>query len=336
MRQLTDLRDCTNPLGPSSKTKNALRKGINHLHAFPAVKAAALRRYIARSGGIGEANILLGCGATHLLDLFLRAWHPALVTTPGPVSCKFRRVLGDCNAEPLVLTSRCEGEPLFDTETFLRLVGDGDAVILPNPHNITGRLLAGDDLARVMEETEKKGRMLVIDETFLEFTGSASPLREAVASKGTIILRSFSIFHGLAGLRLGYAIGPETVLDRIRAMEPGYGINAAGCEAALASLKDRGFRNRTAKFIFEEKQYFLKKLAPIKSLHVLDTACNFLLLALDQPPGKVKAQLLGRGVLIDEFEDEKGVVFMRLPIRTHRLNARIARLLTYITREYKV
>jgi len=141
------------------------------------------------------------------------------------------------------------------------------------------------------------------------------------------------LFHALAGMRLGYALGSQRVLDLVAGVaEPGP-VSTVAAAGALASLRDRGFSRRTAEFLAAEKAYMTAKLGLIKGIRPIDTACNFLLVAVEKPVTDLRSRFLQRHILIEVFEEEKGRELIRLPLRRRRENARFARTLARIMAE---
>jgi histidinol-phosphate aminotransferase len=184
-----------------------------------------------------------------------------------------------------------------------------------------------------MEALDGSHKILVIDEGLAGFVKTDSPVEAAIHSANVLILRTFSFFHALAGMRLGYALGSQRVLDLVAGVaEPGP-VSTVAAAGALASLRDKGFPRRTAEFLAAEKAYMTAKLGLIKGIRPIDTGCNFLLLAVEKPVTDLRSRFLQRRILIEVFEEEKGRQLIRLPLRRRRENARFARTLARIMAE---
>jgi len=109
-------------------------------------------------------------------------------------------------------------------------------------------------------------------------------------------------------------------------------VNAVASAAAISSLRDRGFRGRTGEFIRTEKAYLMEKLGRIPGAEVIDTSCPFVLVRLQMSAHDLKKRLEERHILIEAFEDEKGLTFARAPARRRRENARLAKTLARMVR----
>ncbi len=108
-----------------------------------------------------------------------------------------------------------------------------DMLLVPNPHGMTGALIPLSILHAVIDRIEGSETMLVLDEGLIEFTEGGSPVDWAAQSRNVVILRSFSLYHGLAGLRLGYVVGRASLLDPLAgAARPGP-VNTVAAAAAI-------------------------------------------------------------------------------------------------------
>jgi threonine-phosphate decarboxylase len=126
-------------------------------------------------------------------------------------------------------------------------------------------------------------------------------------------------------------IGSTKLIQKIRNVLSPPQINSIAPYAALASLKDTGYKKRTLKFIEQEKGYILKKLSDIQGLKVFDTPCNFLLLEIEKEgSSNFKDLFLKHNILIDEYMGEKDEHFIRLPVKRRKLNATFVKMLKKI------
>jgi threonine-phosphate decarboxylase len=331
LRRVMDFTTGSNPLGPSNKAKHAIRKCIKNLDRYPDEKTRYLRRYICKKESIGDENIVFGHGSTHLIGAILQVVKPGVACIPSPFSYKTEDILNryDVRIKPFPLNK--ESGFSLDIEKFLQSIECADIVIISNPHNITGSVIPAVDIDYLIEAMGRINKILIIDETYREFTELVSPVRHVIQSDPSLIMRTFSTFHALAGLRIGYMIGSTKLIQKIRNVLGPLQINSIAPYAALASLKDTGYKKRTLKFIEQEKRYILRKLSDIEGLKVFDTPCNFLLLVIEKEEHKNFRDLfLKHHILIDEYVDEKNGHFIRLPIKRHKLNAFFVKMLKKI------
>lgn len=111
---------------------------------------------------------------------------------------------------------RASGAEVVVTDKLDELA-DMDAAVIVNPNNPDGRLVAVSDLLRLAEALRKRGGLLIADESFIDFLSPGASLVPILPRDGAIVLRSFGKAYGLAGLRLGFAIAPEPMAERLRA-----------------------------------------------------------------------------------------------------------------------
>ncbi len=332
-RQVLDFTLLTNPLGPSGKAKHAMRKALKEAQVPPDRQTRYLRGFIAKKEHVAPGNILFGHGSTQILDLLLAAAMPGKLLAPSPLSVCRAGLLERHRTEFISFASCEAGQFAPDAAQLIARLGPADMLLIPNPHPVTGTVVSLGFLREVVDAINGSHRILVIDETLAGFVKADSPVQAAIHSANVLILRTFSLFHALAGMRLGYALGSQRVLDLVRSVaEPGP-VSTVAAAGALASLRDRGFLTRSAEFVAAEKAYMTAKLGRIKGIRAIDTGCNFLLVAVELPVADLQSRFLQKNILIDVFEDEKGRHLIRLPLRRRRENARFARTLTRIMAE---
>lgn len=325
-----DFASGANPLGPSNKAKHAIRKGIKHLSFPPDEGIRYLKRYICKRERIKENSILFGQDLSHILHAVTNTALPNKVFALSPVSLAYKAVFNRYNMTLITFpVTEKNGFPV-DMTSLMEHIRDADMAVLANPHDITGATLSVEDLNRIVEETDRQGKTLVIDETYIEFTQSAAPVRQIVESEKAIIFRTFSAFHALSGLPAAYAIGSPALISKISGNIVLPQVSALAYMAAFASLKDKGYKERTQKFIKEEKQFIMEKIKDISRLEIFDTPCNFFLLKIREPIKDLEDLFLKRNILIDTYTDDAGIIYIRMPLKTHKFNARFIKVLRNI------
>ena len=326
VRQVLDYTTGVNPLGSSNKAKHAIRKGAGHLDVFPDRRMTYLKRYLCARERLEADCIVFGAGSTCLLDLLLRIGGPR-VGILSPLSSVREETLRAHYAD-IRRVRAGEGRPFsVDPEKLLEVMKEVDVLIVSHPHDMTGAVISPDGLSLLIEGADRLGRVLVIDEAYRDYTDLGSPIREAAASASTVVLRTFSLFHGLAGLRFGYAAGAKRLVEEMSAARPFVEVNGLAPHAAMLSLKDEGFRERSMRFIEDEKSYLRGKIAAIKGVELVETSCNFVLLALSVEEDLLRASFMERKILVDTFSCESGETYIRLPMGGHKANAQFVRAL---------
>jgi histidinol-phosphate/aromatic aminotransferase/cobyric acid decarboxylase-like protein len=333
--RVMDFRSGTNPLGPSLRARHAIRKAVKNLSCFPDRQVRHLQRFICKTEGICSENLLFGCGTTQLLAALVRALKPSVVGLPFPVSRHYRLFFESLGVIIRELPVTWKEDHRFGSKGLGPVIEEAEVIFLPYPHDVTGTYPSRDDLAALITDIGKMNKVLVIDEAYLGYTDLPSPVSEVAGSNDAIILRSFSLFHALAGLKIGYALGSRSLLAQIEKGLFGSQVNSFASAAALASLRDDNYRRRTKAFIEKEKAFMAGRIARHEGLIAEDTCCNFILLHFDGTPAGLETLLLDRGILVEEYQGEEGRQFLRVPVRSHKFNARFLRVLGGILKSVK-
>ena len=332
VRQISDFTSDVNPIGPSNKAKNAIRKSIKLLEFQPDKKARYLRRYLCRHETIGEDCIVFGAGLSSLMHSIFLATKPNEILLVSPVSKRYREILDGLGINIHLFHTEEKGRFQFtiDVNGIIDRLAHIDMVILPNPHDVTGLMLTPSDLNALMDVMEKDGKILLIDESYLDFTTGVSFIKRATEAKNTILIKTFSSFYALEGLPIGYAAGSSDLVKQLNDNTSLFQMNTLAYAAALASLKDKGFKKRALEFIEKEKIYMIQKLKRIKDLQILDTQCNLFLLKPGSDILDMKDIFNRYNIFVDQYESLSGGSYLRLPLKRHKQNAKFVKTLNYI------
>ncbi|HUJ89947.1 MAG TPA: aminotransferase class I/II-fold pyridoxal phosphate-dependent enzyme [Syntrophorhabdales bacterium] len=328
--RILDFTFITNPIGPSNKARHAVRKAIRTLDRVPETRF--LTRYLCSTEVIAEEQLLLGNGASHILTLLLQTLTPPSALLPSPVPHAYEETLQKQQVEVRPFPLDLEQDFKISKEKFKDCWRDADAAFILNPHNPTGTVLPEDLIVDLIRTSAELGKPLIIDETLRDFTDSPSQAQQVIQASNVIILRTFSFYHALAGLRLGYAIGHPALLSRIRQLMGPRPLNSLAPFAALASLRDKGYRRRTAAYLSAETAYALKKLQGLEWIKPLATPWGFLL-RIQPAIADLKNLFFAKALLVDEYGDAQGNQYLSFPFRSHPENAQFFRVLQRILRE---
>lgn len=120
---------------------------------------------------------------------------------------------------------------------------DADLIVVVNPNNPDGRLLDREILRRTAARQASRGGLLVIDEAFMDVLPASETLVPNAADEGFIVLRSFGKFFGLAGIRLGFAVGPSQRVAELGARLGPWAVSGPAVETGIAALKDAAWQD---------------------------------------------------------------------------------------------
>ncbi|MEW5959796.1 MAG: aminotransferase class I/II-fold pyridoxal phosphate-dependent enzyme, partial [Chloroflexota bacterium] len=168
-------------------------------------------------------------------------------------------------------------------------------IFVTSPNNPDGSLLGNDDLRRLLALPA----VVVLDEAYVEFCSQPSRIQWVRQYPNLIVLRTFSKWAGLAGLRVGYGGFPLPIIDHLWKIKQPYNVPVTGQVAALVSLQDRACLLERVARLVEQREKTLAALARLKWLEPHPSQANFILCRIkDRPGAVVKQQLAGRGILV--------------------------------------
>jgi len=328
--KMIDYTSGANPLGQSNKARNAIRSHVRRISVMSPQGLTHLRRYIARREGVSEICILFGCGSTVILNTILERISPKKILIPYAVSKRHSAILSRHSLECTTVPLKADENFDLTIEDFCNAMHGCDVAFLPNPHDVTGTVIPPEDITRIVDEADRLGVYLVVDEAYAEYVGISSPVIRITKSRKALILRTFSAFYALGGLRLGYIIGSPDLVGLIESRFDPSWINSFAPWAAIASLKDKGYQRRTLLFIEGEKAYIHEKLSRIKDVKCSVSPSNILVIRLQKEGNDFQKLFERHMILIDTFTDEYKNTCIRFPVQTHRMNAYFVRILKRI------
>lgn len=327
---MIDLTWGTNPLGPSSKAKHAIRKEARRANLSAHSSLMRLQRYICGKEGIGPENICFGNGSTHILNTLIRTVAPGTIIMAEPISRRYREMLTKYQVDVRSHGLSSEGPPSTAADEFAAHLQIADLAVIPNPHDTTGKVIQPEDIRRIIVAAEELSKVLVIDEGYREYTPLSSPVEQVAASRGALIVRTFSLYHGLAGLRMAYAIGSTSLLNRMAdSLDPCHISSVASC-AALSSLKDKGYRKRTTAFLNQEKGYLREHLSKIPGLEYHEGPGSISCVNLGKLHVDAEKEFLKKGILVEQYADQAGNTWLKLPVARRKFAALFLRVLREI------
>ncbi len=321
---LLDFSVCTNPFGPSPRVHEALADV--QLELYPDREAHALRAALAQKYALPPERILAGNGVSELIWLAaLALLHPLdRVLVVGPTYSEYARSVALREARASVWNAREQDDFAVDIRAI-----DGELrrcrprlMFLCNPNNPTGSVVAAEaivGLARNHPHT-----LFVIDEAYQAFVRGLPSLLPT-AENNLLILRSMTKDYALAGLRIGYAVGPSDLIGALANVRPPWSVNSFAQAAAIAALRDDGHLARSLRELRGAKDDFVVGLTRL-GLEVRPSATHYFLLRVSDAAG-FRLALLRKGILVRDAASFGLPGFVRLATRRPEENARLLTVL---------
>jgi threonine-phosphate decarboxylase len=211
-----------------------------------------------------------------------------------------------------------------------------DAIFICHPNSPTGQPCGTRDLAALFKAAERARSWVILDESFIEFCGELTCVPYLRSSRRLIILRSFTKFYGLPGLRIGYSMSSPSVATSLRRLLPPWSVNTVAQRAAQAAMADTGHARRCLAYVQAERTRIATRLSLLDGVTVVPSSANFLLIELPRPYGAraITAALRRRAMLVRDCSPVEGCTprMIRIAVRARRENDRLivalARLLT--------
>ena len=313
-----------NPYGPSPRVYQALADET-YYHIYPDPDSTLLRQALSQYTSIDATHIVAGHGADELIDLLIRLFiAPGDAVINCPPTFGMYRFDTELNGGKIIDIER-KADFSLDTEKIVEIVNSSSNIkilFVTSPNNPDGGML-GDACLRQLLQLPL---IVVLDEAYIEFAhpvGAVSqphPIGRAdsvLEHENLIVLRTFSKWAGLAGLRVGYGIFPHWILSHLLKIKQPYNVNLAGATAALASLSDVYHLQENVEKIVEERERLYQALREFDFLEPYPSHANFILArVINRDAAALKATLAERGILIRYFDTPRLHNHVRISVGT--------------------
>lgn len=342
---LLDFSASINPLGLPPKVRKMLIREDEHLIGhYPDPDCASLRRALASRWKLSPGHFAVGNGSTELIHLLPRALHIRSALVMGPTFSEYGSALNLAGATVRVVSAaRQDGyrPPLQKAVRWLQSEGrrnrSSTAIFLCNPNSPTGQACESDELAGLVGRLDRFGAWLILDESFMDYCDNLSLLPVLTRYPRVIVLRSFTKFYALPGLRIGYSACAPSIAETLRRYQPPWSVNSLAQAAAEAAMNDRQYARRSLAYMDKERMRLSAILADIPGLRVFPSRANFLLLELPElhRAHSVAESLRQTGVLIRDCSRVPGLTphSIRAAVRTKQENDRMVSALRQVLRK---
>jgi histidinol-phosphate aminotransferase len=298
-KRWTKLASNENLLGPSPKALAAIRKELSKIYLYPEGPCTALRQTLAQKFSIPEKRVVISNGADNLIlmiaNAFVNEGDEVVMADPTfPVYTNVTQIMG---GKPIKVKLK---DFTHDLDAMLKKVNrKTKLVFICNPNNPTGTTVSLEPFEYFLSRLPKHV-VVVLDEAYGDFVEDAfypNGLDYIKERKQVIVLRTFSKVYGLAGLRIGYALGKEDLVDCLYQVRDPFPVHRLAQVAAVAALKDEDHAIRSIQLVYEGKRYLYKELDRM-GLSYVPSQANFIFVDFEKDSEEVFQALLREGIII--------------------------------------
>lgn len=316
-----------NPWGPSPKAVAAMQAVLSDCNFYPDNDAGDLRDALAKRHGVQPQQIVLTAGSTSLLGIIARTLlSPGLNAVTSERSFIVYPIATQAAGGQLIQVPMRRNS--FDLEAVAAVVdGNTRIIYVSNPNNPTGTIVAPADLDHFLDKVSEHV-IVILDEAYYDFAQHfatqrgvdySHSLKYVRQGRKVVVLRTFSKTHGLAGVRVGYGIGPAELMSYFARMRTTFSVSAPAQVAALAALEDEAHVHKALVNNSEQAERLTEGLREV-GYEVVPTWANFLYCELGEDAAAVAQRLQSEGVIIRPLGPWGAPTAIRITIGTPEQN----------------
>ena len=299
-------------------------EGLEKSRSYPEINYTNLRNNISDYIKVDSELIIPGNGATEIIYLLMKSIKRRLAIL-NPTFSEYGRGAKLNNLEIIDFHLKEENNFSIDLDEIQKNMDKFDSLFVCNPNNPNGKVKDLNELLDLMIENDK---LLIVDETFMEFVGEEekySLINKIEQTPNLFILKAVTKFFGMPGLRLGYGVtSNKQIINNIYEYKEPWTINSFAENLSNYLFKDKEYINGSKDYYINERKFMLEELRKISRLKVYDTDTNFVLIKLDDDEANsLKLELFEKyNILIRDASNFIGLdkSYIRVAIKSHNDN----------------
>jgi histidinol-phosphate aminotransferase len=306
------------------------------LNRYPDPHQMSMREWLGAYLGIPYQKLFFGVGSDEIIDLLIRIFcepgkDSIMILEPTYGMYKVAADINDIRSETVLLNDNFD----IDTEAVINSWNNKIKLIfLCSPNNPTANLLNKTSIKKLLEKTKS---IIVVDEAYIDFAGDDNSCIDISNEfPNLVILRTFSKAWGLAGIRLGYCICDEEIINYLFKIKAPYNINSLTRKAFHEAFSNSGRKDEFVSSILAEKQYLIKELNKIKNIEKLfPSDTNYILIKI-KDASSIQKLLAEAGIIIRDRSSQPGLEnCLRITVGTHEQNKQLLDLLYNVLNKKK-
>jgi len=323
-------------LGPSPRVRQAIQDGFHKVVNYPDPNCTELRLALSRKFDLDVEQIVIGNGAVELIYLLMNLLTPRKVLIPAPTFGEYEIGVVCAHGQVVDLTLDRNKQFSLCTERVISQLSQVDMVIICNPNNPTGKLVAKEDLETIIKEAGETGAFVMVDEAFMDFVEQPekySAMDLVHKYPNLLVLYSMTKFYGIPGLRLGAGFSNPRIIKGLTAIKDPWNVNCFAQLAGVVSLEDEEYRLKTRSMVQGAKRKLYRELQNIAGLKVYEPSVNYIFIDVSGTgltSTRIKGLMASQGILIRDCSSYKnlGSDFIRVAVKDHDSNQRLVKVLS--------
>ena len=299
-----------NPWGPSPKAMDAIREEIKSINRYPESQLKELVSEMARYSGVRDSQVIVGGdGADEVIDVLAKTFidEGDEFIVPLPSYMYYEYLLQQYGAKPVYARWDLEKNEL-DVESIFEAISEKTKMIfLCSPNNPTGTLIDKDVLRDIASKNPDV--LVIIDEAYFEYSEVTN--KDLIDEFNNVfIIRTMSKVLGLAGMRIGYGLACEEIIEYMHRIKPVFSLTRLSFVAALNTFKDTNYIEESIRRGIESRQYLYDEISKIDNLHVFPSKSNFMLIDVRKTgftASQLALELMKKGIIVRDCTSFKGL-----------------------------
>ena len=299
-----------NPWGPSPKAMKAIEDEIKSINRYPESQLHELVSEIAQYSGVKDSQVIIGGdGADEIIDVLAKTFieNGDEFIVPLPSYMYYEYLLKQYGASPVYAKWDLEKNCL-DVDSIFEAISDRTKMIfLCSPNNPTGTLIDKEILTDIAGKNPEI--LIVIDEAYFEYSEVTN--KDLINEFDNIfIIRTMSKVLGLAGMRIGYGLACEQIIEYMHRIKPVFSLTRLSFVAALNTFRDKDYIAESIRKGIKSRQYLYDEISKIDSLHVFPSKSNFMLIDIHDTgftASQLALELMKRGIIVRDCTSFKGL-----------------------------
>jgi len=340
--KVIDFSSNISPFEPSARVLEVIENSLWKLGFYPQTDAKRLRTTIAEQyEGLTFKNVIVGNGSSELIYLFADVFAKKKTTAliPIPTFSEYEAAIQRAGGEAKDVRPR--NDLTTNIEAILNLIRKDRIVVICNPNNPTGTLINPRDIRVIINRASKHEALVFVDEAFIDFVDDPrkhSLAREVREHSNLFVMRSLTKFHSLAGLRIGYGLASEEIIEALHRAKMPWTVNCLAQAAAEAAMRDDKHAKKVRELVARERTFMLNQLKAIPGLIVNDSETNFVLVDTRRTRlngREISQRALKEGLLIRDCSSFKGLdeFYIRIAVRRRKQNLTLLSFLKRLCRK---